>query len=122
VEVENVRSVLVDEFDSPVEVKTFGTSNQVRITTAYMIQDNSDQANAQVDDKLAAGLKKVNPQYEIMDSQKVTPTIADDIKTSAIYAVIFSILVIFLYVLIRFRRMAFGFAAIVALVHDVLVL
>jgi SecD/SecF fusion protein len=67
-------------------------------------------------------LKKINPVYEIKDSQKVTPTIAEDIKTSAIYATIFSILVIFLYILARFKRMAFGFAAILALVHDVLVL
>jgi SecD/SecF fusion protein len=122
VEVEAVRSILVDEFGTAVEVKTFGTSNQVKITTAYLINDNTDQANALVSEKLAAGLKKINPVYEIKDSQKVTPTIADDIKKSAIWAVIFSILVIFLYILIRFKRMAFGFAAILALVHDVLVL
>ena len=122
VEVEAVRSILVDEFGTAVEVKTFGTSNQVKITTAYLINDNTDQANALVSEKLAAGLKKINPVYEIKDSQKVTPTIADDIKKSAIWAVIFAIVVIFLYILIRFKRMAFGFAAILALVHDVLVL
>jgi SecD/SecF fusion protein len=122
VEVESVRSILIDEFGTAVEVKTFGTSNQVKITTAYLINDNTDQANALVSEKLAAGLKKINPVYEIKDSQKVTPTIADDIKKSAIWAVIFSIIVIFLYILIRFKRMAFGFAAILALVHDVLVL
>jgi SecD/SecF fusion protein len=122
VEVEAVRSILVDEIGTAVEVKTFGTSNQVKITTAYLINDNTDQANALVSEKLAAGLKKINPIYEIKDSQKVTPTIADDIKKSAIWAVIFAILVIFLYILIRFKRMAFGFAAILALVHDVLVL
>jgi SecD/SecF fusion protein len=122
VEVENVRSVLINEFGTAVEVKTFGSSNQVKITTAYLINDNSDQANDQVSEKLASGLKKINPVYEIKDSQKVTPTIAEDIKTSAIYATIFSILVIFLYILARFKRMAFGFAAILALVHDVLVL
>jgi SecD/SecF fusion protein len=122
VEVENVRSVLINEFGTAVEVKTFGSSNQVKITTAYLINDNSDQANDQVSEKLASGLKKINPVYEIKDSQKVTPTIAEDIKTSAIYATIFSILIIFLYILARFKRMAFGFAAILALVHDVLVL
>ena len=113
---------MVKEFGTAVEVKTFGSSNQVKITTAYLINDNSDQANDQVSEKLASGLKKINPIYEIKDSQKVTPTIAEDIKTSAIYATIFSILVIFLYILARFKRMAFGFAAILALVHDVLVL
>ncbi len=122
VEVEEVRSIMIDEFQTAVEVKTFGSSNQVKITTAYKITDNSDEANAEVENKLQTALKKVSPTYEIKDAQKVTPTIADDIKTSAIWAVIFSILVIFLYVLARFKRMAFGFAAILALVHDVLVL
>lgn len=122
VEVEDVRSIMIDEFQTAVEVKTFGSSNQVKITTAYKITDNSDEANAEVENKLQTALKKVSPTYEIKDAQKVTPTIADDIKTSAIWAVIFSILVIFLYVLARFKRMAFGFAAILALVHDVLVL
>ena len=122
VEVESARSILIDEFEAPVEVKTFGSSNQVKITTAYLITDNSVEADNKVNTKLASGLKKISPVYEIKDSQKVGPTIADDIKTSAIYAVFFSILVIFLYIIIRFKRLAFGFAAILALVHDVLVL
>jgi SecD/SecF fusion protein len=122
VDVEDVRSSLIETFDTPVEVKTFGTSNQVKITTAYLINDNTLAADEQVNSKLAEGLKKINPVYEIKDSQKVGPTMADDIKTSAIYAVGFAILVIFLYIIIRFKRMAFGFAAILALVHDVLVL
>lgn len=122
VDVEDVHSILADEFETAVEVKTFGSSNQVKITTAYLIEDNSDAADAQVNEKLASGLKKINPVYEIKDSQKVGPTMADDIKTSAIYAIGFSILVIFLYVLIRFKRMEFGFAAILALTHDVFVL
>jgi SecD/SecF fusion protein len=52
----------------------------------------------------------------------VGPTIANDIKKSAIYSVIFSIIVIFLYILVRFKNMSFGFAAIIALLHDVLIL
>ncbi|MEJ7780354.1 MAG: protein translocase subunit SecDF [Daejeonella sp.] len=122
VEVERVRSVLIDEFEAPVEVKTFGSSNQVKVTTAYLITDNSVDADEKVNARLVSGLKKISPVYEIKDSQKVGPTMADDIKTSAIYAVIFSIIVIFLYIIIRFKRLAFGFAAILALVHDVLVL
>lgn len=122
VDVEDARGILVDTFGSPVEVKTFGSSNQVKVTTAYLINDNTLAADEKVNVKLTEGLKKINPVYEIKDSQKVGPTMADDIKTSAIYAVGFSILVIFLYILIRFKKMAFGFAAILALVHDVLVL
>ncbi|MES3017136.1 MAG: protein translocase subunit SecDF [Bacteroidota bacterium] len=122
VDVEDARGILIDTFETPVEVKTFGSSNQVKITTAYLINDNTVAADEKVSLKLAEGLKKISPVYEIKDSQKVGPTMADDIKTSAIYAVGFSILVIFLYIIIRFKRMAFGFAAILALVHDVLVL
>ncbi|MGB4398343.1 MAG: protein translocase subunit SecDF, partial [Daejeonella sp.] len=122
VDVEDARAVLIETFDTPVEVKTFGSSNQVKITTAYLINDNTLAADEKVNVKLVEGLKKISPVYEIKDSQKVGPTMADDIKTSAIYAVGFSILVIFLYIIIRFKRMAFGFAAILALVHDVLVL
>jgi len=122
VNVEDVRGTLTDIFETPVEVKTFGSSNQVKITTAYLINDNTLSADEKVSTKLAEGLKKISPVYEIKDSQKVGPTMADDIKTSAIYAVGFAILVIFLYIIIRFKRMAFGFAAILALVHDVLVL
>lgn len=122
VDVEDVRETLTNTFEAPVEVKTFGSSNQVKITTAYLINENTDAADEKVNIKLSEGLKKISPVYEIKDSQKVGPTMADDIKTSAIYAVGFSILVIFLYILIRFKRMAFGFAAILALVHDVLVL
>ena len=122
VNTDDVRSILLDEFETAPEVKTFGPSNQVRITTSYLINNETDEGEAQVAQKLNQGLKKISPNYEIKDTQKVGPTIANDIKISAIYAVIFSIIVIFLYILIRFRRWEFGLAAIVALLHDVLVL
>ena len=59
--------------------------------------------------------------YEIMSSQLVEPTIADDIKTSAMWAVLFSLIVIFLYILIRFKKIEYGFGALAAMFHDVLV-
>jgi SecD/SecF fusion protein len=123
VSTDDVRNILADEFGgaSP-EVKTFGPSNQVRITTTYLISETSDAAEAQVAKKLDAGLKKVSGKYEIKDTQKVGPTIANDIKISAIYAVLFAIAVVFLYILVRFRRWQFGLAAVVALLHDCLVL
>ena len=118
----DVRDALTDEFESAPEVKTYGSSNEVKITTSYKIEETSEEAEALVSQKLNEGLKKVSPNYEIKDAQKVGPTMANDIKISAVYAVIFSIVVIFLYILIRFRRWQFGVSAIVALAHDVLVL
>ncbi len=123
VEVADVRNTLTDAFsgDAP-EVKTYGADNQVRITTDYLINDASDNAESQVENKLNSGLKKISSTYEIKDAQKVGPTIANDIKSSAIYAVLLSIAAVFLFIIIRFRRWEFGAAAIVALAHDVLTL
>jgi SecD/SecF fusion protein len=118
----DVRKVLTEEFGTAPEVKTFGSSNEVKITTSYLVDDNSENADATANEKLTAGLKKISSGFEIKDSQKVGPTIANDIKVSAIYAVLFAILVVFLYILIRFRKWQFGLAAIVALAHDVLIL
>ena len=59
--------------------------------------------------------------YEIMSSQKVGPTIADDIKVSALWSIIFSLLVIFLYILLRFRKWQFSLGAVAAVFHDVLI-
>ncbi len=122
VRVDEVRDVLVDEFGVAPEVKTYGSKNEVKITTSYMIDNESEKGEALVNKKLNDGLSKITPNFKIKDSQKVGPTIANDIKISAVYAVIFSIVVIFLYILVRFRRWQFGVSAIVALGHDVLVL
>jgi len=116
----DVRSTLEQPFQVAPEVKTFGAGNQVKITTSYMIEDNSAEADEQVESALinTLGIQKT----QIMSSQKVGPTIADDIKVSAAYAVIFSLIVIFLYILIRFRKWTFGLGALAALTHDVLIL
>ncbi|MBC7745238.1 MAG: protein translocase subunit SecDF [Flavobacterium sp.] len=122
VQTDNVRNILLTEFGVAPEVKTFGSANEVRITTSYLIDENTPEAADQVISKLNDGLKKVSPNYEIKDSQTVGPTIANDIKISAIYSVIFAIVVIFLYILVRFRKWQFGVSAIIALLHDVLIL
>ena len=59
--------------------------------------------------------------YEVMSSQKVGPTIADDIKDAAVWSVFFSLLIIFLYILIRFRKWQFSLGAVAAVFHDVLI-
>ena len=126
----DVQKALLAEFKgATVEVKTFGENDQVRITTNFMIDNNSEDADNIVEGKLYEGLKsflgdnvtkeEFLSKYR-MSSQKVGPTIATDIKTKASYAIFFSLVVIFLYILLRFRNWEYGLGAILALVHDVL--
>ena len=103
------------------QVKTFGENNQVKITTSYMINNNDVSTDKVVEDKLNEGLKTTGLDYEIMSSQKVGPTIADDIKDAAVWSIIFSLLVIFLYILLRFRRWQFSLGAVAAVFHDVVI-
>ena len=124
---ESLRSALADVFVddnglsySP-QVKTFGNDNQVKITTSFMIESNEITTDQIVESKLSEGLSTTGFDYEIMSSQKVGPTIADDIKDAALWSIIFSLIVIFLYILIRFRRWQFSLGAVVAVFHDVLI-
>jgi len=132
-EVDNVAQALgaqfVDEsgLKQVPEVKTFGASNQVKITTKFMINETEEDVEGLVQDKLYTGLEPfLNGQSKAeflneLTSQKVEPTIADDIKQSAVWAVIFSLLVIFLYILIRFRKWQYSVGALIAMTHDVLI-
>ena len=103
------------------QVKTFGNDNQVKITTSFMIESNEITTDEIVESKLSEGLATTGLQYEVMSSQKVGPTIADDIKDAAVWSVFFSLLVIFLYILIRFRKWQFSLGAVAAVFHDVLI-
>ena len=116
---QDVRSSLAAPLETAPEVKTFGKANQVKITTKFMIDEKgSDEV---VDAKLNEGLSTLGANYEVMSSQLVGPTIADDIKQSAVWAVLFSLVVIFMYILIRFRKMSYSIGAVAAVFHDVLI-
>ncbi len=118
----DVIDALKTPFTKAPEVKTFGNSNQVKITTSYLIEDQAIDAETKVTDKLNEGLKSLKgTTYTVLSSQKVGPTIADDIKKSAVWAIIISCALMFMYIFIRFRRWQFGLGAVVALIHDVLV-
>lgn len=127
----DIQKSLADEFEGAhVEVKTFGGDNQVRIATNYMIDENGTEVDNTIEEKLYAGLKEyvgANVTFDNfisnyrMSSQKVGPTIATDIKIKAYYSIIFSLIVIFLYILIRFRNWEYGLGALVALMHDVII-
>ncbi len=103
------------------EVKTFGSSNQVRITTSFMIEDTSSNAETIVEEKLNKGLTSLNNKYTIESQTKVGETISRDLRNNAIWTILFSCLLMFLYIRIRFKGWQYGLGATVALFHDVLV-
>src|SRR5690606_21799796 len=93
VNLQEVRSNLNTTFGEDTEVKTFGNEDHLRITTGYLVDETSDQADAEVLAKLNEGLDQLDGiSHQIVSSQKVGPTIANDIKTSALYASIFAII------------------------------
>jgi len=110
-------------------VITIQSSNQVRISTNYKITDDSEGVDTEITEKMYEGLKPLLPEgttYEqfseeyIMSSQKVGPSIAEDIKTGAYLAVIFAVLAIGLYIFLRFRDVSYSVGSIVALTGDAL--
>src|SRR5690606_7712860 len=123
VDLEEVREHLNEQFNLTTEVKTFGSENQVRITTTYHIDETSDEADAEVLAKLNEGLSKITGNgYEILSSQKVGPTIATDIKDRAMWSGIFSILIIAGYILVRFRKWQYSIGAAISTIHDTIIL
>jgi SecD/SecF fusion protein len=130
VKTQDVRDLLSDSFDgTSVQVITIGSDNQVRISTKFKITDDSETIDDEMEARLYNGLKPLLKgvtleqfvQENIMSSQKVGPTIADDIKRSAIWAVLIAIFVIGLYILIRFRTIGYSLGAIAGLVHDTII-
>jgi len=123
VDLEEVRTNLNAQFNLTTEVKTFGSENQVRITTTYLIDETSDEADADVLAKLNEGLSNIAGNgYEILSSQKVGPTIATDIKDRAVWSALFSVLIIAGYILLRFRKWQYSVGAAVSTIHDAVIL
>ena len=121
------------EFDGSVEVKTYGASNTLKVTTSYLINEDDDASNKEVESKVKEGIATVtgftyvenaeqigDKQFSITGSSKVGATVADDIKASSAEAMIAALIAIFLYILLRFRKWQFSLGSIIALVHDAL--
>ncbi len=128
-----MRSALMAEFDEAPEVKTFGPNNQVKITTTFLIDDESTTADSLAERRLFEGIQDffVTPitftefisddDDKIigrMSSQKVGPTVAADIKRGAILSIIVALMIIFLYIAARFKKWQFGVGGLVTLFHD----
>jgi len=132
-----VRSTLEATFGSAPEVKTYGEASQLKVTTKYKINEEGNHVDDEVQSLLYQGLKQYLPEglslehfkpgYEgvgkvgIMSSIKVEPTIADDIKKAAGWAILGSLLVVFLYILLRFNKWQYSLGAVAAVFHDVLI-
>jgi SecD/SecF fusion protein len=131
VSTDHVRKMLDKAFEGDMpQVITIGTDNQVRIATKYKINDNSPTIDNEIEGKLYDNLKpllksSITKEEFIKDniksSQKVGPTVADDIRNSAIWAVILAIFGIGLYIFIRFREWGYALGAIVSLAHDAII-
>ncbi|MBK7310463.1 MAG: protein translocase subunit SecDF [Sphingobacteriaceae bacterium] len=118
---EDIKAALSAPFEGSPEVKTLGSANQAKITTTYKVSDNSATADSDAEAALNKGLSALNAKYEVMSQQKVGPTIATDIVYGAYGAILFSCLMMFVYIVIRFRKWQYGLGSVVALFHDVLI-
>jgi SecD/SecF fusion protein len=103
------------------EVKIYGSSNQIKITTQYLIGQKGVEADELVESKMKEGLSSFTDGFEVLSSQMVEPTIAEDIKQSAVWSIIFALIIIFGYIVLRFRKWQFGMGALIAMFHDVLI-
>ena len=130
-----IGSILSNEFGS-AEAKTYGEENQLKITTKYKVDVEGIEVDEEIQNKLFTALQSYLPdgmtyenfingssqkQMGIMSSIKVGPTIADDIKNNSFLAVIGSLIVVFLYILLRFQKWQFSLGAVAAVFHDVLI-
>ncbi len=140
VAVNEARETLTAQFNGQVpEVKTFGPSTQIKVTTKYMIDDNAPEVDSIIQSRLYNGLlpffidqsikyKQFSSDVEeegkllgILSSVKVGPTIADDIRNKAIMAISIALIVIFIYIAARFRKWQYGLSGVIALFHDSLI-
>lgn len=132
-EVDNVRNAMAS-FDESAEIKQFGPTNQIKITTKYRINEEGQEVDNEIATKLYQAIgglfttplsfdefvsTDTNPNG-IISSEMVGPSIADDMKRDAIIAVIFSLLAIFIYIVIRFSRWEWALGGVTSLTHDAL--
>ncbi len=110
--------------ESSNEVKTFGSNNQYKIVTTYLLSDESKEGKLRVQEDLLAALsgfelgKGVNGEGPILQRSTVTPSIATEIRNSSGFLVLLTVVAIFLYLVMRFRSVAYGIGAAISLIHD----
>ncbi len=131
VRVSEVAQLLAAEFGTAPEVKTFGGNNQVRLTTNYQIDNVSPTIDNDIEKMLYKGLSPLIgsgveledfTQNYIKSSTKVGPTISSDIKRDALLSIFFALIVIFLYIMIRFKNWQYGLGGVASLAHDSIII
>lgn len=129
-----ISSVLSEAFGS-ADAKTFGDANQLKITTKYKVNESGAEIDAEILQQLFTSLQPYfdginydefsklsdNKEVGLMKYYKVTPTIADDIKQASFWAILGSLIVVFLYILLRFKKWQYSLGAVIAVFHDVLI-
>lgn len=133
---EQVRSAAENEFGETVEVKQFGGESQMKITTKYKVDQESTDVDAEIEGKLYNALKGFFAEKDmtlgeftstldnpngIISSDKVGPTIANDMKRSAIFAVLIALFVIFAYIAVRFNGWTWGLGGVLSLAHTAII-
>ncbi|MBL0310807.1 MAG: protein translocase subunit SecDF [Bacteroidetes bacterium] len=127
VKTEEVAKTLGQTLDGTPQVKTYGSNNQISITTAYMIDVAGPETDSIIEARIYEGVKPFFAEYPSLDNFraknvkstiKIEASIADDIRQSSMFAVIFGFLLIFAYIFLRFKRWEYAAGAIIALVHD----
>ena len=135
---ESVRAAVTAAFDEgSVEVKQFGGAAQMKITTTYKVEDESSEVDSEVENKIYNALKPFFAESDmtlaeftstldnpngIISSDKVGPTIANDMKRDAIIAVIIALFVIFAYIAVRFKGWTWGLGGVVSLAHTAIII
>jgi len=137
VDAQTLRSGLTEYFGSEPVVKAVDTENTYNVVTSYLINDKSDDAAERAVAKLHEGIVNITgsnvsfgdfkttdsrTSTHVISSSKIGPTIADDIKNSAFYAGIFALLILFLYIFIRFNKWQYSLGAVAALFHDSMII
>jgi SecD/SecF fusion protein len=134
----DLRATLEAEFGTQPEIKTFGPSSQVKITTTFEIENDDPAIDSVIQAKLFTGLKPFYADQSItykdfiadtgsdkligiLSSQKVGPTIASDIRNRAVMSVFIALIVMFIYIALRFKKWQYGLSGVIALFHDTLI-
>ena len=130
VQVGDVAEKLAGVYGSAPEVKTVGTANNVKITTKYRIAETGADVDANVDSLLYIGLQEILPagtDYEtfrnvhLQQTQKIGPAVAEDMTRAAVWSVLFALIGIFIYIMVRFSRWQYGAGAVVGLAHNTII-